>query len=477
MMDKVLESPPKGDAVVVEGNRLVVHPNPIIPYIRGDGIGVDVTPVMLRVVDAAVERAYEGEREISWMRVLAGEDAVESAGLTPEEVAAASVAELIALLLPRDTLEAISRYKVAIKGPLTTPVGEGFRSLNVSLRQLLDLYACVRPVRWYPGVPAPLRHPERLDVVIFRENIEDVYAGIEWREGSPEAERVRRFLTSVMGVRIRKDSAIGIKPVSVTGSKRLVRAAINYSLANGRRSVTLVHKGNIMKFTEGAFRNWGYEVAIQEFRDSVVTEDEQGALRYRNEFPGLGDSELLAKLRESGYYGFDVTSLRRVLDSIEESHGGSRLRGKLLVKDRIADQMFQQLLLRPEEYDVIATLNLNGDYLSDSCAAEVGGLGIAPGANINYETGIAVFEATHGSAPKHAGLDRVNPSSMILSAVLMLGHMGWGEAASMLETSLQATIANGTVTYDLHRQMEGGTLLSTSEFGEAIVEHMIHLSP
>jgi isocitrate dehydrogenase len=277
-----------------------------------------------------------------------------------------------------------------------------------------------------------------------------------------------------MGVRIREDSAIGIKPVSVTGSKRLVRAAIRYALAKGRRSVTLVHKGNVMKFTEGAFRNWGYEVAIQEFRDSVVTEDEQGALRYRNEFPGLGDPELVAKLREGGYYGFDVTSLRRVLDSMEETHGGGRLPGKLLVKDRIADQMFQQLMLRPEEYDVIATLNLNGDYLSDSCAAEVGGLGIAPGANINYETGTALFEATHGSAPRHAGLNRVNPSSMILSAVLMLEYLGWGEAASMIEASLQSTIADGTVTYDLHRQMEGGTLLSTSEFGEDIIENMIH---
>jgi isocitrate dehydrogenase len=474
MMDKVLTSPPNGDAIVVDGSRLVVPKNPIIPYIRGDGIGADITPVMLRVVDAAVEQAYGGKREISWMRVLAGEDAVESAGLTPNEAAVASASELNDLFLPKDTQKAISRYKVAIKGPLTTPVGEGFRSLNVSLRQLLNLYACVRPVRWYPGVPAPLRHPERLDVVIFRENIEDVYAGIEWKEGSPEAKKVLQFLTSVMGVEIRGDSAIGVKPVSVARSKRLVRAAIRYALANKRRSVTLVHKGNVMKFTEGAFRNWGYEVAIQEFRDSIVTEDEYGVLRYRSLYPGLNDPELVTKLKEGGYYGSDVKSLRMVLDHLDETHGGNRLLGKLLVKDRIADQMFQQLMLRPEEYDVIATLNLNGDYLSDSCAAEVGGLGIAPGANINYETGISLFEATHGSAPRHAGLNRVNPSSMILSAVLMLEYLGWGESASMIEASLQATFADRTVTYDLHRQMEGGTLLSTSEFGEAIVRNLTH---
>jgi isocitrate dehydrogenase len=275
-------------------------------------------------------------------------------------------------------------------------------------------------------------------------------------------------------VEIRGDSAIGVKPVSVARSKRLVRAAIRYALANKRRSVTLVHKGNVMKFTEGAFRNWGYEVAIQEFRDSIVTEDEYGVLRYRSLYPGLNDPELVTKLKEGGYYGSDVKSLRMVLDHLDETHGGNRLLGKLLVKDRIADQMFQQLMLRPEEYDVIATLNLNGDYLSDSCAAEVGGLGIAPGANINYETGISLFEATHGSAPRHAGLNRVNPSSMILSAVLMLEYLGWGESASMIEASLQATFADRTVTYDLHRQMEGGTLLNTSEFGEAIVRNLTH---
>ena len=412
----------------VERNGLAVPDEPAIPYIQGDGVGVDITPVALKVIDSAVERAYGGERRIRWLKAPAGEEAFQATGLDPDQASTLPEDDLQRLYLPDETVDAIENHVVAIKGPLTTPVGSGFRSLNVALRQRLELYACVRPVKWYTGVPSPLQCPELLDVVIFRENTEDVYSGIEWGVGSEETARVRGFLNSEMGCSIPDDSAIGVKPVSVSGSKRLVRAAIRYAINNDRRNVTLVHKGNIMKYTEGAFRDWGYEVATQEYRRHVVTEAE------------------FAEGVDTG--------------------------GRVLVKDRIADQMFQQLLLRPDEYDVIATLNLNGDYLSDACAAEVGGLGIAPGANINYETRTALFEPTHGSAPRHAGLNEVNPSSMILSAVMMLRYMGWGEAADLTEDALEKAINSGRVTYDLHRQMVGATRVSTSEFGEVVVECM-----
>jgi isocitrate dehydrogenase len=402
--------PADGVAITRKDGQLVVPDNPIIPYIEGDGTGPDIWRASVRVFDESVKKAYGGRRRIVWLELLAGE---KSRDKTSE-------------WLPNDTLEAVKAFKVAIKGPLTTPVGGGIRSLNVTLRQVLDLYACVRPVRYIPGTPSPVKHPERMDVIIFRENTEDVYAGIEWARGTTQAERVIEFLSTEMGKRVRPDSGIGIKPISETCSKRLVRMAIRYALANGRSSVTLVHKGNIMKFTEGAFRDWGYEVATGEFRDQVVTE--------------------------------------------QEVSGGADAAGKLLVKDRIADSVFQQVLTRPAEYDVFATTNLNGDYLSDACAAQVGGLGMAPGANIGDEIGF--FEATHGTAPKYAGLDVINPSSVILSGVMMLRHLGWQEAADSIDRAIEATIGARQVTYDLARQMRGATELKTSEFADAIIAHL-----
>jgi isocitrate dehydrogenase len=461
-----------GEAIKFSEGKLDVPSHPVIPYIRGDGIGVDVTPVMRRVIDAAIAEAYNGERSIVWLKVLAGEESLEASGVSEDEIASLSSSEVMEIFLPEETFEAIRRYVIAIKGPMTTPVGGGFRSLNVTLRHVLKLFACVRPVKWYEGVPAPLRHPERLDVVIFRENMEDVYSGIEWPACSDGARRVIGFLDEEMGVSVRMDSAIGVKPISITGSKRLVRAAINYALRNHRRSVTLVHKGNVQKYTEGGFRNWGYEVAIEEYRNAIVTESEYGPLYLRNRNPDLDYPELLESLRKAGYYGYSLESLASLMDGLYPTHGGDLLHEKLLIKDRIADQMFQQLILRPAEYEIIATTNLNGDYLSDACAAEVGGLGIAPGANIDYESGLALFEATHGSAPRHAGLNRVNPTSLILSGVMMLRYLGWVEAADFAEEALVRTFRDGTVTYDLHRQMEEGILLSTSDFGEAVVKNM-----
>ncbi len=401
--------PTDGQAIQVRNGKFIVPDWPIIPFIEGDGTGPDIWKASRTVFDAAVERAYGGKRGISWRETLAGEKAYRKSGDW----------------LPGDTLDAIRRFHIAIKGPLTTPVGGGIRSLNVALRQLLDLYVCWRPVRYYPGVPSPVKQPERLNVVIFRENTEDVYAGIEWREGTPEAKKVIGFLTSEMGKKIRPDSGIGIKPMSATGSKRLVRYAIRYALANRHRSVTLVHKGNIMKFTEGAFRDWGYEAAAEEFAASTIAEK-------------------------------DLT--------------GEAPAGKLVIKDRIADSMFQQVLLRPDEYEVLATPNLNGDYLSDACAAQVGGLGMAPGANIGDEYG--VFEATHGTAPKYAGQDVINPSSLILSGSMMFQFLGWKEVSNLIERGITETIRQKRVTYDLHRQMEGATKLKTSEFAGAIVENM-----
>ena len=402
--------PPDGERITIEAGKPVVPAQPIIPFIEGDGIGPDIWRATQAVVDASVSNAYEGERGIAWMEVYAGEKANEKTGEW----------------LPEETFEALREFKVGIKGPLTTPVGGGIRSLNVTIRQVLDLYSCIRPVRWITGVPSPMKEPEKLDVVIYRENTEDVYAGIEWVSGSAEANRIRAFLVDEMGVSIREESGIGIKPMSPFGTKRHVAAAIRYALERNRRLVTLVHKGNIMKFTEGAFRDWGYEVAQEEFSDATVAE-------------------------------------AAVWDGADPA-------GKLLVNDRIADAMFQQVLLRPDEYDVLVTPNLNGDYLSDACAAQVGGLGMAPGANVGDE--IAVFEATHGTAPKYSDLDKVNPGSLILSAVMMLEHLGWNEAAEAVNRGIEAAIDAKTVTYDLERQMEGATTVKTSEFGQAIISHM-----
>jgi isocitrate dehydrogenase len=406
----ILKAPTSGSPITRQGGRLVVPDDPIVPFIEGDGTGPDIWRASVRVFDAAVQKTFAGKKRIAWFEVPAGEKAKNQYGEW----------------LPNDTLEAVRAYKVAIKGPLTTPVGGGIRSLNVTLRQVLDLYACVRPVRYFTGTPAPVTHPERMDVVIFRENTEDVYAGIEWAKGTPEAAKVIEFLEREMGKRIRPDSGIGIKPISEFGTKRLVRMALQYAVDNQRKTLTLVHKGNIMKFTEGAFRDWGYEVATSEFRDHIVTE--------------------------------------------EEVWGGASREGKILVNDRIADSVFQQILTRTADYDVFACPNLNGDYLSDACAAQVGGLGIAPGANIGDDIGF--FEATHGTAPKYAGKDVINPGSVILSGVMMLRYLGWAGAADAIERGLEKTIRDKKVTYDLARQMEGATELKTSAFADAIIANM-----
>ncbi|MCE5272912.1 isocitrate dehydrogenase (NADP(+)) [bacterium] len=392
---------------------LAVPDHPVIPFIEGDGTGPDIWAASVRVFDAAVEKAYGGRRKIHWLEIYAGEKAFNRFNNW----------------LPEETLDAVRRYLVAIKGPLTTPIGGGFRSLNVTLRQKLDLYACVRPVRWFNGVPSPVKHPEKVDMVIFRENTEDVYAGIEWAEGSPEAKKVIDFLNGQMGCSIRPDSGIGVKPISETGTKRLVRKAIRYAIDNRRRSVTLVHKGNIMKYTEGAFRDWGYQVAREEFGAQTITEAE-----------------------------------------LWDTFGGKAPAGKVVIKDRIADAMLQQVLTRPDEYDILALPNLNGDYISDALVAQVGGLGMGPGANIGDT--MAFFEATHGTAPKYAGQDKVNPGSVILSGVLMFDYLGWQEAGQMITQAIDRTIEARTVTYDLERQMEGAHLLSCSQFGSALIKNM-----
>lgn len=404
-----LEEPKNGKKIQLIEGKIQVPDNPIIPFIEGDGIGRDITKATHRVVNAAVEKNYGGKRKIEWLEIYAGEKAQAKYGE----------------LLPKDTTEAIADYKVVIKGPLTTPVGGGFRSLNVTLRQVLDLYACVRPVKYYQGVPSPVRNPEKMNVIIFRENTEDVYAGIEWQSGSENALKVIKMLKDELNVIIRPDSGVGIKPISKFASSRLVRMAIQHAIQHGRKSVTLVHKGNIQKYTEGAFRDWGYEVARTEFGDQTITEEQLG----------------------SGNAG-----------------------GKIVIKDRIADSMLQQILTRTDEYEVIATTNLNGDYLSDACAAQVGGLGIAPGANIGDEA--ALFEATHGSAPKYADKDMVNPGSLLLTAVMMLEFMNWKEAASAIERAFATTIQQKKVTYDLARQTEGAKELKTSEFASAIIENL-----
>jgi isocitrate dehydrogenase len=393
--------------------RLVVPDQPIIPFIEGDGVGPDIWRASVRVFDAAVEKCYGGKKKIEWLEIFAGEKAFKIKGD----------------YAPQETIETIREYKIAIKGPLTTPVGGGFRSINVMLRQVLDLYACIRPVKYIPGTSSPLKNPEKVDMVVFRENTEDVYAGIEWKAGSKEVLRLRAFLEKEMGKTIREDAGVGIKPISRFGTRRLVRRAIQYALAHGRRSVTLVHKGNIMKFTEGAFRDWGYELAAEEFGDRVV--------------------------KETG---------------ADEEEAGADARGKLVIKDRIADAMFQQILLRPEEYDVLAMPNLNGDYMSDALAAQVGGLGMAPGANIGDRA--AVFEATHGTAPKYADQDVINPGSLLLSGAMMFDYLGWSEVADGIVKALEKTIASKIVTYDLARQMEGARKVKCSEFATALIDNL-----
>jgi len=404
---------PAGEKMSFVDGNLTVPDNPIVAFIEGDGIGVDITPASMKVWDAAVEKAYGGKRQIAWMEIYAGEKAN----------------DLYGTFMPEETFTAMREYLVGIKGPLTTPIGGGFRSLNVTLRQVLDLYACVRPVRYISGTPSPVVRPDKMNIVIFRENTEDVYAGIEWLADSEDAQRLITFMNDDLGKDISIHAAIGIKPVTEHGTKRLVRQAIEYAIERGYSSVTLVHKGNIMKFTEGAFKNWGYEVAAVEFGDQTISEDE-----------------------------------------VWEKYDGQAPAGKIVIKDRIADNMLQQLLTRTDEYEVIATLNLNGDYMSDAAAAQVGGLGMAPGGNIG--DGVALFEATHGTAPKYAGQDKVNPGSLILSGVMMLEYMGWQEAADLITTAMTKTIEDKTVTYDLHRQMEGATKLSSSQFAAAIIENM-----
>lgn len=419
-----------GQKITVNKGVLNVPNNPVIPFIEGDGTGPDIWAAAVRVLDAAVEKAYKGNKKIVWKEVLAGEKAFKQTGEW----------------LPQETLDVIKEYLIAIKGPLTTPIGGGIRSLNVALRQELDLFVCLRPVRWFEGVPSPVKRPQDTDMVIFRENTEDIYAGIEWAKGTEEVKKIIKFLQEEMGVtkiRFPETSGIGIKPISQEGTTRLVRAAIEYAIKEGRKSVTLVHKGNIMKFTEGAFKNWGYELAEKEYGDKVFT-----------------------------WAQYDRIKEENGVDAANKAQAEAEAAGKIIIKDAIADIFLQQILTRPKEFDVVATMNLNGDYISDALAAQVGGIGIAPGANINYETGHAIFEATHGTAPKYAGLDKVNPSSVILSGVLMLQHMGWNEAADLIVKSMEKTIASKVVTYDFARLMDGAKEVKCSEFGTELIKNM-----
>ncbi|MBV9085994.1 MAG: NADP-dependent isocitrate dehydrogenase [Acidobacteriaceae bacterium] len=455
--------PTQGKQITYSGGKYTIPDNPIIPFIEGDGTGRDIWKASVRVFDAAVAKAYGGKRKIVWYEVYAGEKAMSN----------------FKTWLPDDTIEALKLLRVSIKGPLTTPVGGGIRSLNVGLRQILDLYACVRPVKWY-GAPSPVKNPQRMNLVIYRENTEDVYAGIEWAEGTPEVKKLINFLNNELlkGTKkqIRLDSGVGIKPISITGTKRLVRKAIEHALENNLKSVTLVHKGNIQKFTEGAFRAWGYELAVEEFRDKVVTERESWILDNKDKNPNLSIEQNAGmvepglefapeEFRQSVY-----KEVKACLDTISKTHGNGQWKKKLLVNDRIADSIFQQVVTRPDEYQVLATPNLNGDYLSDACAAQIGGLGIAPGANIG--DGYAIFEATHGTAPKYADLDVINPGSVMLSGVMMFEFLGWREAANMIEDAIRKTIEQKKVTYDFHRLMEGATKVKTSEFADYIIGNM-----
>src|SRR6266404_3663474 len=456
--------PKDGAAISHQNGKFVIPDNPIIPYIEGDGTGRDIWRAASRVLDAGIEKAYGGERRIAWFEVFAGEKAFKKFNDW----------------LPQDTIDAFRDFRVSIKGPLTTPIGGGIRSLNVTLRQTLDLYACLRPVRYFEGVPSAMKHPEKVNVVIFRENTEDIYVGIEWKEGSDGAKKLIDFLNTEMlkGTKkqVRQDSGIGIKPISIFGTKRLVRKAIQYAIDNDRKVVTLVHKGNIMKFTEGAFQEWGYELAKAEFRDQIVTERESWILGNKDTDPNL-TVEQNAERIDSGmalapddYKKRVYAEVKQVLDSIGGSHGKGAWKKKIMVNDRIADSIFQQLIIRPEDYSVLATPNLNGDYISDAAAAQVGGLGIAPGGNIGDQ--YAVFEATHGTAPKYTDKDVVNPGSVILSGVMMFEYMGWNEAAALIIKGVEKAIKSKRVTYDLARQMPGATEISTSAFGDQVITGM-----
>ena len=432
-MNKVIDAP-QGEKITMDGNNLHVPNKPIIPFIEGDGTGPDIWSASKLVLDAAVKKAYNGEREISWLEVYAGDKSNDVYGENT--------------WLPEETLEKIEEYKIAIKGPLTTPIGGGIRSINVALRQKLDLYVCLRPVKWFQNVPSPVRNPEDVDMVIFRENTEDIYAGIEFLEGTDDTEKMLNFLKSEFPdkyskLRFPNSVGMGIKPISQEGTSRLVRASIKYAIDNNRKSVTLVHKGNIMKFTEGAFKNWGYDIAETEFRDQVYT-----------------------------WRDYDLTVENKGQAEADKEYDEAIKSGKIIIKDVIADAFLQQILTRPKEYDVIATMNLNGDYVSDALAAQIGGIGIAPGANINYDTGVAIFEATHGTAPKYANQDKVNPSSVILSGEMMLRYLGWTEAADLILEAINKALEKKQVTYDFHRLMEGASLLKCSEFGQELVDNM-----
>ncbi|MBN2387884.1 MAG: NADP-dependent isocitrate dehydrogenase [Anaerolineales bacterium] len=458
--------PADGEKITIRGGQLQVPDKPIIPFVEGDGTGRDIWQASVRVFDAAVAKAYHGKRKIYWMEVYAGEKAFKKFNTW----------------LPDETTQAFKEFLVGIKGPLTTPIGGGIRSLNVALRKLLDLYVCLRPVRYYPGAPSPVRNPEQVDMVIFRENTEDIYTGIEFAHGSEDNQKFKKlfkeaFPKEYAKMRFPETSGIGFKPVSAEGTARLVRAAIQWSLDNGRKSVNLVHKGNIMKFTEGAFKDWGYDVARREFREQIVTERETWILGNKEQDPGLSVEDN-ARMIDPGYEMMAPDKQAEIRAEVEaalalwNTHGDGKWKSKLLIKDSIADVTLQFVLIRPRDYDVIATMNLNGDYLSDALAAQVGGIGIAPGANINYETGHAIFEATHGTAPKYADLDKVNPGSVILSGEMMLRYMGWSEAADLIVKGMAGAINAKTVTYDFERLMDGATLLKCSEFGDAIIEHM-----
>jgi isocitrate dehydrogenase len=459
-----LELPQDGQPIEYKNGHFEVPENPIIPFIEGDGTGRDIWKAARRVFDAAVEKAYGGRRAIRWFEIFAGEKAFRQ----------------FHTWLPEDTVAAARDLRISIKGPLTTPIGGGIRSLNVALRQLLDLYACVRPVKYYQGVPSPVKSPEKMDIVIFRENTEDVYAGIEFQEGSGEAARLISFLNDDLlqggKKKVRADSGVGIKPISIFGSKRLVRYAIKFALETGRKSVTLVHKGNIQKFTEGAFRQWGYEVAVEEFRAQTVTERESWILGNLDAHSGLTVEENAALIEpglefaSADFRDSVYAEVRAVLGAIGQTHGHGAWKSKLLINDRIADSIFQQIIIRPEAHSVLATTNLNGDYLSDAAAAQVGGLGIAPGANIG--DGYAIFEATHGTAPKYADKDMINPGSVILSGVMLLDFIGWKEAARLIEQSLEKTILQKFVTYDFERQTAGATKVGTSEFATRIIGNL-----
>jgi len=462
--------PPEGEAIQYLDGRFVVPDVPVVPYIEGDGTGRDIWKASQRVFDAAVKKVFGGTRRIAWYEVFAGEKAFRKCGEW----------------LPQGTLDAIKHYRIAIKGPLTTPVGGGIRSLNVALRQLLNLYACWRPVKYIPGVPSPVRHPEKMNIIIFRENTEDVYAGIEWREGLAQAGRVIEFVNNLLkedGVakQVRLDSGVGIKPISITGTKRLMRRALQYALANSLKTVTLIHKGNIMKFTEGAFRDWGYELAKEEFRQQIVTERESWILANQDKHSGLSVDANAAmvepglEMANEKFQQHVCHEVKHCLDALYATHGQGKWKDKVLVNDRIADSMLQQILTRADEYQVVVTPNLNGDYLSDACAAQIGGLGVAPGANIG--DGFGVFEATHGTAPKYADKDMINPGAVIRSGALMFEFMGWAEVGRLIEQALAATIVQHRVTYDLERllRLEGIAdveTLSTSAFAGAIIENM-----